>query len=939
MTYGTTRTLKETARASALAAAIVSIAGAGCGDDETGSGGAGGSGGAATVAASSSSSSTATVTVGPGPGPGSGGGGSTADGGSTSSADGGTTTGDGGGGGTTGAGGSGGAVGTGGSGGSGGGPDAACVETAPGETRGSPIAVTPDDGTLVVTNRDAGTVTVLAVADDAGLPAMTERAELTLGGEPWQVAIDACGDRAYVILRREQKVVVIEDLTGTPTVGAEVVVGSEPTGLALSPNGTRLFVANWVDGTVSVIDPVELAVVETIDLNAELADTGLLGEAIAARPALAHPRSVAITNDGDADDTDETVVVTEFFAQRTAPEEALGTNADVNWVGMVYTRGVDGGAVDHINLSALDDIGFNDPAIGSDPIGPAGCFPNQLQSVTVRGSIAYVLSICASPRGPTGGAQVKTMTHPVVSAVNIATGAELAASPVSLAQQFDVFYGANAFVDDGTRRVPLVANDLAFDAETGDAWITANGVDAAFRVVLDDTDGAVTEVGDGVTRPFLDLSDVALDAGDRAVGPIGVAAANEGSFSFVASDITRNVTAIDTTEAASEIAGLADDDARVIASADLPVDADDLAANNGKRAFNTGLDGLSLANQGWGACQVCHFEGLSDNITWYFGRGPRQSPSLEGSFASDDPSDQRIFNWTAVFDEAADFEGVARAINGARGHIVDAQGVAINLGDTTLSPPSGAAGLNGSADELMAEASSLQTWADVKVWTQRLRSPRAPRGLDPVRVAAGAELFEGEGGCVGCHGGAKWTISTLFYDPSGPVNEALKTTAWDGVALAAAGFPTELFPATDGFRSMRRDVDGDQIQCALRPVGTFGISPADVAVKELRANMTGNAQGAGVNSNGFNVPSLLGMSVGAPYFHAGNARTMEELLSDIFLTHRAALADDGFMGGVDEGQQRDALVQYLLSIDESTDTLDIPAVGTDGGDFCAPPPG
>jgi len=51
----------------------------------------------------------------------------------------------------------------------------------------------------------------------------------------------------------------------------------------------------------------------------------------------------------------------------------------------------------------------------------------------------------------------------------------------------------------------------------------------------------------------------------------------------------------------------------------------------------------------------------------------------------------------------------------------------------------------------------------VEVWTQRLRSPRAPVGLDPVKVAAGAELLESEG----CHGGAKWTISTLFYDPRG----------------------------------------------------------------------------------------------------------------------------------------------------------------------------
>jgi hypothetical protein len=56
----------------------------------------------------------------------------------------------------------------------------------------------------------------------------------------------------------------------------------------------------------------------------------------------------------------------------------------------------------------------------------------------------------------------------------------------------------------------------------------------------------------------------------------------------------------------------------------------------------------------------------------------------------------------------------------------------------------------------------------------------------------------------------------------------------------------------------------------LRDVGTFpararGIAPEGVTVKEVRQDMATLAQGL----TGFNIPSLLGMVTGAPYFHAG----------------------------------------------------------------------
>ena len=84
----------------------------------------------------------------------------------------------------------------------------------------------------------------------------------------------------------------------------------------------------------------------------------------------------------------------------------------------------------------------------------------------------------------------------------------------------------------------------------------------------------------------------------------------------------------------------------------------------------------------------------------------------------------------------------------------------------------------------------------------------------------------------------------------------------------------------------------DQIRCALRAVGTFppaavaqGVAPAGApAPLEYRANAK-PAQG----SDGFNVPSLFGLAVGAPYFHAGNALTLEASFDDAFAAHHQSV--------------------------------------------------
>ena len=849
-----------------------------------------------------------------------------------------------------------------------------------GPSRGSPIALSPDETLALLVNRDVGSITLLGLdREKPGAPPSTVLKELPLGpgSEPWQVAFAPDGDTAYVVLRKDQRLVRLRYLKSDPVVDGYVNVGSEPTGLALSPSGRRIYVTNWNDGTVSVIDADGLKPEKPIDLNPALVGGGYLGE-IAPRPALAHPRSIAISNDADGEDDDEALYVTEYFAQPIAAEAADGSNADLRNVGLVYKVALADYEVSRIPLSPLADVGFKDAAGVA-----AGCFPNQLQSITINGDFAYVLSVCASPKGPLGTkvtttacskvedcassslvdprcvlpfggapnavcvdvASVKTTTEPVVSIVDTRSGKEVPHSARNLNAEFTAFYEKIGLAQ-SERRFPLFASDMSFVPQTAIAYVSANGADAVFRLVFDAEYGTLSDVGSS-TSPFIDLTPKGIAADKTGKNPIGVvAASNPGKFAVVANDVTRNATIVDfnTQGVAGGIKA-----PNVLPTAPLPApkSAEDHVLK-GKRLFGTGVARWSLEGQAWGACQSCHADGLSDNVTWYFARGPRQATSLEGSFASKDPSDQRIFNWTAIFDEVDDFEGNTRDISGGVGATVSALSTPPQTSDRIDFVGLKHAGLNGSSTQAadptnplgFAAAPKLEDWKDIEAYLQTIRSPRAPANLDPAAVTRGAELFTVGGACQGCHGGAKWTISQRFYTPSTQTNSLLNTTS----IQIPLGFPVALLPAQKPENQTLRFAGGnaaalDQILCAIRPVGTFNVAEPGAGIAELRADMKTLAQGDGnpqAEGRGYNPPSLLGMATGAPYLHGGNARTLEGLFGKTFEQHSRALAPN-FLSESDPAKvasQVADLVQYLLSIDEDTPPLGIPDAGPSGGLLC-----
>ena len=242
------------------------------------------------------------------------------------------------------------------------------------------------------------------------------------------------------------------------------------------------------------------------------------------------------------------------------------------------------------------------------------------------------------------------------------------------------------------------------------------------------------------------------------------------------------------------------------------------------------------SDNGWSSCASCHPDGLADGVTWSFPTGPRQTVPLDGFFAKEDDSDQRISNWSAVRGSITDFNNNARNIQGGLGFAGDPPPATIfNHGIT-----------QGASD-------SLDAMTD---WVKTVRTLDMPDIEDPFTLANGLFVFGTN--CASCHGGPKWTKSTVVYQDN---------PAFDGNPLAG-GLPldpgiTNAGPQIVSFMSAAGTLQ------VLDDVGTFDpLNPA-----EIRG--AGGAIGqTAVGGLGFNAPSLLGVGASAPYFHNGAAQDL-----------------------------------------------------------------
>jgi YVTN family beta-propeller protein len=701
----------------------------------------------------------------------------------------------------------------------------------------SPIAISDDDALLVVVNNLNDSVTVMNVAGDAN----TKVAEITVGDEPRTVALTTDKKFAYVTNQASATVSVIDLTTNQKT--QDISVGVEPYGIALTPDGSRAYVANSASNTVSVIDTASNTVVATIKI-----------------PGV-QPRGVAITNNNGGTGQ-QFVYVTQFLSQPTA---SGSVNRDQGSEGKVFVLSTaDDAQIQGVITLAAHDTGFaaDRTKFGGTDKDPTFAYPNQLQAIVLKNGHGYLPNVAASPEGPV---KFNVDTQAFLSVFDVASKSELAGGTINL----HAAVKAQTF----TPKI-FLANPwaIAFKHASDEGYVVSAASDVLVKITLD-ANGVPTVV----TNPAEgDTTQVALI--DVGKNPRGIVINNADTRAYVMNYISKDVSVIDLS--ASPEAELAR-----VASADLPAAGSDAEKfllgnelfNSSRGEFDEGV-AERLSNEGWQACASCHPDGLSDGVVWAFASGPRKTVPLNGTFSlTNQTGDQRILNYSAVFDEVEDFELNIRTVSGGPGLIV--------LDGTTDQDPNVKAFDPSNAGRVQLHVNGIPAWDAIVAWTQsKIPSPVSPyNGVDPnselgLQIAQGSELFK-QANCQACHGGSKWATNQVDFARTSPFQETIT-------------------PGKDPEPTL------GQLSRFLSDIGTF--NPADALEK------TANNQQA-LGQLGFNPPSLLSIYAFSPYLHNGSCLTLDCVLEN--QAHRDA---GGVPGVLDDAAARAAVVQFLISIDAST---------------------
>ena len=214
--------------------------------------------------------------------------------------------------------------------------------------RSTTIALTPNERNVVVVNRLANSVSIIQVKDKNGNDVSNKLAEITVGEEPRCVAVHPSNRAAYVTNAISGTVSVVD--LNRHTQVAEIPVGTEPRGCALTADGSLLYVANLTEGTVSII-------VTSDPLNPISDGAVTVG---------GRPWAVAITDNGTGNISDDTVFVTDAFAE-VIPNfsdptfDGNGEARDQGKQGVVHAFPAGNGnpPITKITLAPLANSGFN----------------------------------------------------------------------------------------------------------------------------------------------------------------------------------------------------------------------------------------------------------------------------------------------------------------------------------------------------------------------------------------------------------------------------------------------------------------------------------------------------------------------------------------------------------------------------------------------------
>ena len=793
-------------------------------------------------------------------------------------------------------------------------------------TYSSPIAVSLNDKLIWVVNPSDDSVSVIRPDTFQLL------AKIAVGDEPQSIALTPDGQYAYVANAAAGTVTAIKinnPAWGTFSAAVETTLttGAEPWNIVTSPDGLRVFVANSGQDTITIIDATTRTIVGHVDLRNSLANDP-------DRSRHFQPRGLAVT----ADNTK--LYVTRFLSFTKAGgrqgddlgKDGLVAVLDIN----TASYNLSDYNVARVVTLAPQITGFKFPGLTNPPAPDTLAFPNQLQSIVIRDNQAYLPNIAASPTGPL---RFSLDTHAFVSVIDGANST----SPTDA--------GANKFLNlhlgarqpEAGKRTTFFANPwaIAFTTQsgTGNAYVVSAASDLLVKLNVA-ADGTLSFTGGGATTRYIDLNEPSnsTTAGANAgKNPQGIAITSNGGLAYVANFVSRNVSVVDLTN---------DTVIAVVSTSDLPapgsagetnlVGAEMFFSSRGNFDSIPGTNSLRdrLSQAGWQSCSSCHFKGLSDGVIWQFNAGPRKSVPLNGSFNPHNRSQQRVLNYSAIFDEIEDFEANIRNVSGPgnlaapiNGNVLDPNhGLLIgDTGDLNIAPSAVNAfafpnanraqltvTLPGSVNQVPA-LTALREWVRNAVRTPNAPIAGLPNGASAPDLAAGRTLFT-QAGCANCHGGQNWTLSLKdFTSPPASAEISIERT---------------------GTFAPFNPVGAQYLNRFLRDIGSFNLGvpgqgnllPPNIGADEKAAPAVANgtlqaaqdALGFDYNNdgkgNGFNVPSLLGIYALPPYMHNGAAESLAAVVGDVkHRTDNGRLADR-LSSPADQAK----VVQFLESIDAAT---------------------
>ncbi len=739
-------------------------------------------------------------------------------------------------------------------------------------SRCTTIDISEDDQVVAVVNTDADSVSFF----DASTA--TRTGVVAVDGKPSSIVVHPNGKTAFAVSRHGRSVQRIDGIdTDAPAVGARLDVGAEPVCAALSPDGSTLYVTEWAEGNIAIIATEDMRLLQLLD-------------------APDNPYGLTVTS--------ELVLATEFYGTRSARVDDLGSDQmfESGVVRVFETPDTNLGVADFAETSPIvfgaRDSTFADPR---SPEETTTIGPNQLHSVMLNDGKVYVTATGVAPLGgPRFDANVFSMIY--VADLETRTEDTGALGTQNLA----------ALVRDNVEENPIFAADLLtidFVPETNVAYAVSRGGDMVQRLRFD---GDEVEFGSSSTG----VSQIVVgNTADRCQAPSGIVTLHAGGGAWVNCFANFKVSRLDfATQSAVEFAE----------STEATTSA---AVNRGRRFFHTGL--AQWSKNAWSSCSSCHPNGLSDNVTYQFPAGPRQSTELGSSFLEEDGQlVQRIFNWTAVFDEIHDFSTNTTLVQGGARPLFPEDGEDCENGTVGFTSAAEFEGGLASPMSLVEDGScNPDDFDELQAYIETIPPARGLARVEPAAIERGYDVFI-EGRCNNCHGGARSTLSRLFYEPSPETNALL--------ALEPFTPPEQWLPAWSENRTTQIQVQDPggpteqappQVSCVLRQVGTFGLGTDDAVTEaiERRAN-DARSQGEG----GYNIPSLYGLGLGAPYLHHGAAETLDELFSEPAFEAHWQAGNANFLTGSDADDKRRDLIAYLLSLDFETRPTPDPDAGMDG---------